>query len=314
MSPYGERMTRVPDLEELGLLVLVARSGSIGRAAAECGLAQPTVSRRMAGLERSLGVPLLDRGPRGTSLTPAGRVVVDWAAALLAAADDFGRAVAALRTGESVAVRAGVSMTIAEHYAPRWVARLHEQSPGLAVSFLVRNSTEVADQVAAGAADIGFIESPTVRNSLDQRRIGVDRLLVAVHPDHPWARAHAVRAADVASAPLLVREPGSGTRETLEHALRQHGLELTAGLEMASNTALTAAARSGMGPVVLSQLTLDADVRAGYLVAVPVPDLDLRRPLTAVWRRNDPGSAGVATLLRIISAGAGTGTDGTAVS
>jgi DNA-binding transcriptional LysR family regulator len=105
----------------------------------------------------------------------------------------------------------------------------------------------------------------------------------------------------MAATPLLVREVGSGTRETLEHALRQHGLGLTAGLEMASNTALTAAARSGMGPVVLSELALAAELRAGHLVAVPVDDLPLRRPLTAVWRRDRAGSAGVVTLLRVTS-------------
>ena len=150
-----------------------------------------------------------------------------------------------------------------------------------------------------------------MRRSLGRHRVGWDVLTIACHPAHPWvggAGGPRDRSqpppppptdAEVAATPLLVREEGSGTRDTLERALRRHGLGLTLGMAMASNTALKSAALAGMGPVVLSEVALAGELAAGTLVRVEVPDLPLRRPLTAVWRRDEPLSPGAAALVAV---------------
>ena len=276
----------LPDLADLDLLVTVAKTGSIGQAAIASGISQPSVSRKLAAFERRLGVPLLVRTPRGSALTPAGRVVVDWAASLLRAADDFNRSVHALAQETSVAVRAAVSMTIAEHYAPRWLAITRDCTPPVQVSLVVANSADVADMVEVGTADIGFIESPTVRATLRHRRVGVDSVVVVVAPGHPWAGRGDVCAEDLSLMPLLVREAGSGTRGTIELALSREGLRLLTGLQVASNTALKSAAIAGIGPAVVSAATVVEEVARGQLVVVTVQDLPLHRPLSAIWRRD----------------------------
>jgi DNA-binding transcriptional LysR family regulator len=293
-------MTKYPDLAVLADLVLVARLGSIGQAATATSTSQPSMSRRMSALERSLGVSLLSRSRRGTTLTAQGRVVVDWADHLLDAAQQFNDSVHTLSEQTLGTVRVAVSMTIAEQYAPSWVARFRRTMPTAEVSLLVHNSSEVADLVDAGEVDVGFVESPTVRPSLQRRRIAWDQLMVAVEPGHPWARRRRPLSADeIATASLLVRESGSGARETLERALGEKGLRISAGLVMGSNTALKSAAMTGMGPVVLSERSLTAELEAGLLVRVPIEDLALRRPLTAVWRRNKRVTPGVSALIDV---------------
>lgn len=291
-------MTRLPDLEDLDVLTRVARTGSIGQTAAELGVSQPSVSRRMAALERTLRVPLLTRSPRGTALTATGRVVVDWATTLLRAAEHFDRSVTMLREQQAVTVRAAVSMTIAEHHAPAWVAGLDRVAPDAVVSLVVHNSTEVAHLVESGEADIGFLESPTVRRSLRSERIGWDRLVVAVAPGHAWAGSRRL-AHEVAAGRMLVRELGSGTRETLEAALAAADLQLLPGPVLGSNVALKSAALAGLAPVVLSELALATELASGTLVEVPVEGLDLHRPLSAVWRRDEPLPEGAMALLKV---------------
>lgn len=276
-----------PDLADLDLLVMVAEKGSIGGAATALGLAQPSVSRRISMLERTLHVPLLQRTARGSTLTPAGRVVVDWAATLLLAADDFSRSVEALHEASGLAVRAAVSMTIAEHYAPAWLAVARRRAPGTTVSLSIANSTQVADLVESGSVDLGFVESPSIRPSLRRRPIGKDDLVVAVAPGHPWAKRDSISATEFAQAQLLIREKGSGTRETIEQAFRVRGLELRTELELASNTALKSAAIEGIGPVVLSARAVADEVGHGQLTKVLVHDLTLSRPLSVVWRGED---------------------------
>ncbi|MGN6575035.1 MAG: LysR family transcriptional regulator [Nocardioides sp.] len=288
------------DLEDIRVLVLVAEHGSIGRAAAQLGFSQPTVSRRMTALERSLRLPLLERGSSGTSLTPTGQVVVDWATKLLQSADEFSRSLEVLRGAHRPSVRVGVSMTIAEHHAPQWVSTLKRHRPEITVTLFVHNSTQVADLVESGEVEVGFVECLTVPPSLENVRIGWDRLVVAVRPDHDWAvPGRVVTAAEVSQAPLMVRELGSGTRETLEQALNRSGYALSPGLEMASNTALKSAALAGMGPVVLSSTALGPELESGQLVAARVARLGLRRPLTAIWRKRPRLPAAGEALLHI---------------
>jgi len=289
----------LPELEHLELFVRVAQAGSIGQAAALSGLSQPTLSRKLDRLERALKVKLLERTTRGTTLSPAGQLVVEWAAELLKQVDKFTRSVGALQHQDDVAVVAGVSMTIAEHYAPRWIATLRRKAPSLRVALEVHNSADICALVESGALELGFVETPTVQDTFERYPIGSDRLAVGVPPSHPWAgRTSPVQAGDLADAGLLVREHGSGTLETLECALRRAGLSLSPSLAMASNTALKAAAAAGVGPVVLSALSLAPEIATGQLVEVPV-DIDLTRPLSAIWPRGETISKAAQALLAV---------------
>lgn len=301
MASYAERMTPPrPDLEDLDLLVLVARTGSLGRAAEELGITQPSVSRRFLRLERALRVELLQRGPRGSTLTPAGKVVVGWASTLLGAAEDFTESVDAMRQNRETTLRVAASMTIAEHLAPSWLAQLRGVSPDSVVSLSVHNSTEVAEAVEAGRADLGFVEAPAVRASLRRRRIGWDVLQIVVSPAHPWARRRTPITPELLVAePLLVREVGSGTRETIDDALSRLGLQLTPSLTLASNSALKSSALVGIAPAVLSELAVTEELRSGQLVAVPVSGMELRRPLSVVWRDGDRLPSHAEALLRV---------------
>lgn len=289
----------LPELADLALLVGVARWGSIGRAAGDSGLTQPQVSRRMRTLERRLGVTLLERSHTGTTLTPVGRIVVGWAERLLASAEEFEQSAASLRAEVRAAVVVAVSMTIAEHLAPRWLSMLGASRPTATVSLDVRNSADVVDAVQSRRAALGFVESPTVTSTLESRRIRRDVLAIAVAPGHPWEGRAEIPVAELAATPLLVREPGSGTRETIEHALELHGHRLQPALELASNTALTSAAASGLGPVVLSELSIADDLRTRRLVRAHVPGLDLARHFTAVWRPDVDLPDSARALLRV---------------
>ncbi|HEX2893730.1 MAG TPA: LysR family transcriptional regulator [Marmoricola sp.] len=277
--------TSTSDLGDLALLVRVAQLGSLGRVAEEAGLSQPSLSRRMARLERALRLSLLERGPRGTTLTPAGRVVVDWAEELLGAARRFDESVAALRAHRTSTLRVAASMTIAEHLAPSWLSKLRDLQPDTVVAMSVHNSADVVGAVEHGRADVGFVESPKVRRGLRRRRLVWDTLVVVVAESHPWARrTRPVTATELAAEPLLVREPGSGTRETIDEALLARGLELTTLQVLASNAALKSSALVGIGPAVLSSLAVVDEIGSGRLVAVRLRDLDLQRPLSVVWR------------------------------
>ncbi len=300
-------MSDRPTLAALELLVAVDTHGSISAAARALGISQPTASAGLRRLERRLHLELLARGPRGTSLTPAGQAAAGWARDVVVAVDRFEAATGGLRAGSRTALRVAASLTIAEYLAPRWLATLAAtdrdgQAPD--VELTVRNSTDVMALVLDGDAELGFVESRAVRRGLRSRTVAHDRLVAVVAPRHPWARRRSVGPADLADARLVLREAGSGTREILTEALAEAGVRLPDHvLALGSTAVIKAAVQHGDGVGVLSGLTVADDVEAGRLVAVPVAGLDLSRRLRVVWR---DGATLTATARRLAAvAGAG---------
>lgn len=275
---------RVPDLAALELLLAVARHGSLGRAARELGITQPAASSRIRSMERQLGVALVDRSPRGSQLTDAGALVTDWARRIVEAAEAFDAGAQALRDRRDSRLRVAASMTIAEYLLPRWLIALRQERPGTAVSLLAGNSAVVAERLLRGEADLGFVEGLAVPPGLDGAVVGHDRLVVVAAPGHAWARRRSPLSPErLAATPLVLRERGSGTRQVLDSALASHGGLAEPLLELASTTAVKAAAVSGAGPAVLSELAVTEELASRRLVRVPVEAVRLRRDLRAVW-------------------------------
>ena len=290
-----------PDLVSLELLCLTVRHGSVSRAAAEYGISQPSATVRLRRLERDLGLRLLERGAAGTRPTSDGSLVAGWAESLLASARELTHAAASLRTRRSPALRIAASFTIAEYLIPGWLARFPDQPQRVSIEMEVVNSTGVLARVREGRADLGFIESPVSTGGLKQRIVGEDELACVVGRDHPWAwRRTPVAAATLAATPLILRERGSGTRESFAAALVRAGLgDPTTSMELGSTAAVKTAVVSGAGASVLSRLAVVDDDR---LRIVPVAGLDLSRKLRAVWLPGRDADNPARHLLGVIGA------------
>jgi DNA-binding transcriptional LysR family regulator len=292
---------RWPDFAVLQLLVAVAELGSVGAAAERIGVSQPTASTSITRCERRLGLKLLDRSTRGSTLTTDGALYVDWARDLLSAAERMQLATAALQSVRSAHLRVAASMTVSEYLVPKWLAVFRREHPGVEVNLSVLNSDQVVEQVRAGRHDVGFIETTQAVRDLHTATLGRDELLVVAAPGHPWTRRRKpVSAVELADTPLVHREEGSGTRRTFLDACRAAGLETVEPAQsLASNTAVRVAAMAGTAPAVLSQLAVRHAIASGDLVVVPVQGIDLHRPIRAVWTGSSRPLGTVADFLTL---------------
>jgi DNA-binding transcriptional LysR family regulator len=296
----------VHDLGALRALREVGRQGSIAAAAAVLGVSQQALSARMRTLERAMGVTLLARTPSGSHLTEQGRLVVGWAEDVLDAADRLEAGLRSIRSGVSHRLAIAASQTIAEHLVPHWLVELRgieragggqqgvEQSggyPPTVVELTVANSTGVLDLVRRGKARLGFIETPHLPSDLVTEPVRDDELLVVTAPGHPWARRRRpLSFAQIAAVPLVMREAGSGTRDTLtDHlAAQDPPLRPKIAMELGTSAAVRSAIAAGVGPGVLSRLAVRDDLVLGRLVAVELAGPPLTRQLTAVWKPDEP--------------------------
>ncbi|WP_435770849.1 LysR family transcriptional regulator [Nocardioides sp. SYSU DS0651] len=282
--------SHVPDLRALELLVTVARSGSLGAAASELGITQQAASSRVRTMESLVGEPLVARSRRGSELTATGELLVQWASRVLDAAHELDAGITALRADRRGHLAIAASLTIAEHLLPGWLVGLRAQQTQRGVrpteiTMTATNSARVGELVTAGEVDLGFVEGPDAPRGLRSRLVGTDELLVVVGPAHPWAQRarRRVSVQTLAATPLVVREPGSGTRMVLERALAGQ-VQAPPVLELSSTASVRAAVAAGAGPAAVGAHAVRDDLATGRLVQVTVTGLDLTRQLHAVWK------------------------------
>jgi DNA-binding transcriptional LysR family regulator len=291
----------ISDLPALDLLLSVAETGSVGRAAKRHGISQPTASERLARLERRLGVPLLVRSPRGSLLTPAGQAVAVWTQQVVSSAHALADGVRTLREDLQARLRVAASLTVAEYMLPAWLLSLRRTHPDLEISAQVANSQGVCEMVRGGHADVGFVESPDIPDDLSSRRVGSDRVALVVSAGYPLAARATISVADLLRQPLLLREPGSGTRDTFLNALGT-APDLSHATSLGSTTTILATVRAGGGIGVISARATAAPVAAGELVELTVPGLSLVRPLHAVWLGKTPTGLAYELIVNSIAA------------
>lgn len=274
----------LPDLAALRLLADIGRLGSIGAAGRTAGISQQSASERLRAMETETGLVLVQRAQRGSELTDAGRLLVEWSSDLLARADEIENALATLRHARSHELRVHASMTTAEYLLPSWLVRLR-QVRQVSVSLRAANSEEVVASVRRGDADLGFVEGPVDLTGLSTAVVGIDELVLVAAPDDAWARRRArLTPGELASRPLTCREHGSGTRAVVEEAMRQAGERLASPeVELATNAAILGAVRVGGSPAFVSGRAAAADLSRGVLVAVRTAGLDLTREFRAGW-------------------------------
>ncbi len=269
---------------------------SFTRAARRLHLSQPAVTKHVRLLEEQYGVPLFHRTPGGTGLTPAGLLLLEHARTmerLDAQVEQQLRSRGGVPRGT---LRLGASATIFQYLLPDWLVRSRRAWPELALEAAAGNTEQVLGSLLARRIDLAMIEGPCARPELDTEAFLDDELVCVAAPGHPLARKGKATLKEALREPLIVREPGSGTRETLEAALEKRKVPLRGlrvDLELGRTEAIKGVVAAGHGLSFLSRFAVARDVAAGRLRIVPIPGFRILRPLRFAYPKG-PRPAGAA--------------------
>ncbi|QKS00076.1 LysR family transcriptional regulator [Sphingomonas sp. CL5.1] len=257
-------------LEQLRIFVGVAEREHVTAAARALNVTQSAASAAIAALEERHAIKLFDRVGRGIRLTEAGRAFLEEARGVLARAgaaelllEEFG----GLRRGS---LRVVASQTIAAYWLPAILAAFHYRYPGIAVNLSIGNTGQAASLIREGEADIGIVEGKVDDAMLAHWPLGEDRLVLIAAAS---AELPPIDAAWLQRARWVMREPGSGTRSTLNDGLRTLGVDpdaLDVVLVLPSNESARTAVEAGAGIAALSSLVVVPAINAGRLQALPI--------------------------------------------
>ena len=265
-------------LRQLKVFEAVARHLSFSRAAEELHLTQPAVSMQVKGLEAQAELPLFEQVGKKIHLTEAGAEVARFALELLSGLKDCEDTLAAIRGVSGGRLHLAVVST-AKYFAPRLLAEFSRRHPGVTVKLSVVNREEVIAALQANQVDLAIMGRPP-------RGLDVEATAFAKHPhgiiaapDHPLAAKRRLDLTRLAGENFLIREPGSGTRMSMERVFADRGVKPASSMELASNETIKQAVMAGMGLAFLSLHTVGLELAAGKLARLDV----VGTPVTRDW-------------------------------
>nr|WP_082316917.1 LysR family transcriptional regulator [Methylobacterium sp. ARG-1] len=196
------------DLTDLRLFLQVVEAESITHGAERAGLALPSASARIRGMEEAGGAPLLDRNPRGVRPTPAGEALAHHARIVLGQLEQMRGDLRRYAHGLRGHVRV-LSITAALTHLPDVLRRFLAAHPAIDVDLEEKPSAEIVAAGAGGLADFGIAADTANTGSLESRPFLTDRLVLIAPPGHPVAAKPAVALRDVLDEPFVGLPHGS---------------------------------------------------------------------------------------------------------
>jgi len=251
----------------------VARQLSFTKAAEQLFMTQPAVTFQVKQLEEHFSTRLFERSHGKITLTPAGRLVMEYAERILGLSDELEKRVAELTGAVSGPLLLGASTTVAEFILPQILGEFKARYPQVQAHMSVANSETIENRVADHTLDLGIIESPAHLPSVQTEVVCDDELVLICAPGHRLARVKSVTPQEIVGEPFVSREVGSGTREFTDHYLRNCKVspeDLSIVMELGSPEAIKGVVETGVGVAIMSRTRVVKERKLGLLVPVPL--------------------------------------------
>jgi len=283
-------------LRQLEVFVAIGRTDSVSRAAEELPLSQSATSTALGELERQFNLQLFDRVGKSLRLNETGRQLLPHAIELINRA----REIEDLLEGRSGfgPLNIGATLTVGNYLATLIVANFLQKYPQSKVRLQVHNTSAIVQKVANYELDLGLVEGDCQHPDIEVLPWIEDELVVFCAPEHPLAGAAQVSTKQLLGEAWILREQGSGTRETFERAFGHHAA-LDIRLELEHTEAIKRAVESGLGIGCISRLALKDAFRRGNLVPLNTPQLELVRHFYFLWHKQKYQSAGMREFLAL---------------
>lgn len=287
------------ELRVLEYFVAIADEESFTRAAGRLRVAQPSVSQQIRSLERELGEPLFERGPRRVTLTSGGRALLPHARSILATAA-AARAEFAARSGLLTGSLAlGTVDGLEETLFPALLGAFHERYPGVVVRLTAGTSAPLLDQVTRGELDAAIIAGPRapLPDGISGEVFLRDTIVAVTRTGSRCAGLGAVPLKLMNEQPMITYCRDSGLRDLIEDAFARAGLTLNVSYSSNDPALHVALAKQGVGVALAAGS--DPSVRNAPGITLLPLDPPIPYDKRLIWRGRDTLAAPVRALLEI---------------
>jgi DNA-binding transcriptional LysR family regulator len=268
------------DLWRLHIFCKVVELRSFSKAAGSVYLSQPTVSSHIKDLEDHFECKLIDRLGREVAPTKAGELLYGYAAKMIALKENAERALAEFQGKVRGHLTIGGSTIPGGYILPPLLGKFKQAYPDVTVTLIESDTAGIIQDTLEGRVELGIVGAKAREIQLVQEKVMDDEMYLIVPKGHKWAAAGHVRLEKLIKEPFIMREPGSGTRKSIEQVLDKSGHwsgQLNVVAEMGSTEAVRQAIKAGVGVSILSECAVGDELAAGTLKKVGINGISFQR-------------------------------------
>ncbi|MGO1597055.1 MAG: LysR substrate-binding domain-containing protein [Sphingobacterium sp.] len=211
----------------LKVFYIVAKRLSFTKAAEELYISQPAISKHIREIEGHYHLKLFDRNGNRIKLTTAGTTLLNRVERLWEIYDDIDRDLAVFSGQTTGCLRVGASTTVAQYFIPAFIASFRKLFPDVSVRLTTHNTEGIENMLNANRLDIGIVEGDTKLAHFKYDCVSKDEIVLCTRSANPHFRKTFIQPHELKALPLILREPGSGSRDVLSKALKNAGISLS---------------------------------------------------------------------------------------
>ena len=269
-------------LHQLRIFQAVAEHNSFARAAKALHLSPPTLSLQVKQLAETVGQPLFEQLGKKIYLTAAGKILSQASQDISQRMDLLSAELAALQGMERGSLKLAILTTV-KYTVPKLLGGFCAAHPGIDVAMVVGNRESLLQRLASNQDDLYIMGQPPQHLNLVCEDFADNPLVLVAPPNHPLVGKRRIEPARLRQEPFILREPGSGTRLTMEQFFVEQGFSPINRLEVGSNEAIKQTVAGGLGLAVLSATTVVSELALGELVQLEVKGFPLIRRWYVVY-------------------------------
>ena len=286
------------DINQLEVLVAVAREKSFSRAAEALHRTQPAVSQAIRRLEAELGELLFDRSSKDGTLTAAGRVVFDVAQQILNLRHGAHSALKELKD-----LHRGKLTLSANEYTVMYLLPVlpvfRARHPHIKVEVKRSLASRIPSEILGRGTEIGIVSFKPTDAAIAAVPVVMDELTLIVPPDHPLAGKQTVSVRELGAESFIAHNVASPYRERAVRTFEKYRTPLNISMEMPTLEAIKRFVEQGMGVALVPRLAARAEIDRGQVAALTVREMRLERRLQVIYRRGATLSHAARAFLRV---------------
>jgi DNA-binding transcriptional LysR family regulator len=285
------------ELVDLQLFLHVAEGASITRGAGMSNMALTSASERIRKMEKLAGVLLLERGPRGVSLTPAGRALVHHARLALQQVEHMKGELSEYAGGLKGRVRMQANASALSEFVPEALNEFLVGHPGINIDLEEKSSYEIVRSIAEGFADVGIAADMVDFGDLEAYPFTTDRLVLVAPRGHPFASRRGVFFRTLLDQQFV----GLAATNALQRHLTQHAIQagkpLKLRVRLSSFDAVCRMVGNGIGLAIIPETAARRCNKTTAIRISRLADPWAVRQLHVCVRRSDEPAAPTRLLL-----------------
>ncbi|OYU95206.1 MAG: LysR family transcriptional regulator [Bacteroidetes bacterium B1(2017)] len=279
-------------LNQLQIFLKIVQTQSVTKAAEELNLTQPAVSIQLKNFQDQFEIPLTELQGRRIYITDFGKEIAEAAEKIIEQVYAINYKASAHKGELTGRLKISIVST-GKYVMPYFLSDFMKQHPGIELAMDVTNKSKVLEALENNEVDMALVSILPQKLAIQKLDLLQNKLYL-VGTNQLNQKKNSSNKELFHELPLIFREKGSGTRQTMENFIEQKGISVLKKMELSSNEAVKQAILAGLGYSIMPLIGIKSELQNGDLQIIPVKGLPIKTTWSLIWlqgKKHSPASA-----------------------